>query len=243
MAEGFDLITAGRCDLVVAGGVDNPLDDVFMQSMVDLRVAAHDGVSTPFCLERHGFTFAEGSAVVVLEAEDHAQRRGAPILADMLGWNATCDGFHIATPDPSGEPQRRCVRGALDDAGVAPEAVTTFLAHGTATSANDRIEAELVRAEFPEADVVAIKPAIGHPFGASATAAAVVAVEIMRRGRVPGMVTQGTADSQVADLRIAFHDGDWRPGPTVAFAMGMGGANSAVVLGPRPSTATTGAPT
>ena len=154
--------------------------------------------SRPFDANRDGFVFGEGAAVMVVEAAEHAERRGAAILAEVAGGALTSDAFHISAPDPTGSGAMRAMQRGLRDAGVEPEAVDYVVAHGTGTPLNDATETLAIRSAFgAHADRLAVssnKSMIGHTLGAAGAMSAVAAVCSIRDGVVPPTINYETPD-------------------------------------------------
>jgi 3-oxoacyl-[acyl-carrier-protein] synthase II len=129
---------------------------------------------------RGGFVMAEGAGVIVLETEEHALARGAPIYCELAGYGASCDAYHITAPAEGGEGLQRCMRAALQDANVAPTDVGYINAHGTSTQLNDKTETHAIKQVFGDhaykMKVSSIKSMIGHSLGAAGGIEAVVSL-------------------------------------------------------------------
>lgn len=189
------LIRSGDADLFLAGGVEEVFTTTINPASFDViralsrRNAEPARASRPFDRDRDGFVLAEGSALLVLEALDHAQARGAKIYAELLGAGMTSDAHHLIAPEPTGDGARRAMEAALRDGGLGPEDIQYVAAHGTATPLNDRIESAAIRRVFgAHADrlaVSSIKSMIGHMIGASAAIGVIATVLAIRDGRVP----------------------------------------------------------
>lgn len=224
------LISTGVCDAVVVGGAEAPLSDPWIRSMDALGVIAADGIAQPFGEHRHGFLMAEGAAAVVLETEARAQGRGAQILGSIEGYAATCDAFHLASPDPSGVHAERSIRDALTSAGVGIDEVGLYCAHASATRANDSVEAEIVQRVFGRVPILATKGLTGHPFGASAIFEAILSLESLRRSSVPPPLGMGEPMAGVDLVGLSEAASAPRANIAVSAAFGLGGVNSTVVL-------------
>lgn len=162
----FQMVRSGAAEVMLAGGAEATLCFGGIKAWEGLRVMSPDGCR-PFCASRNGMVQGEGAAVFVLEDWDRARRRGAPILAELAGFAMTSDAADMVVPDPDGAV--RAMRGALGDAGLAPDAVGYINAHGTATAVNDRSEAGAIRTVFGAAPppVSATKSMHGHLIGAA----------------------------------------------------------------------------
>jgi 3-oxoacyl-[acyl-carrier-protein] synthase II len=194
VGEAFRNIRHGYQDAVIAGGAEAPLCGLGIGGFIAMRALstrndAPERASRPFDRGRDGFVMAEGAGVVVLEALEHAQARGATILAELVGYGANEDAFHITAPAPGGEGAMRCMRQTLADAGLAPEDVDYINAHGTGTPANDPTETRAIRQTFGErANALAVsstKSMHGHALGAAGAIELVATIGALRDGVVP----------------------------------------------------------
>lgn len=225
----FQMIRAGMADGMLAGGAEAMLNFGGLKAWEGLRVMSPDGCR-PFSLGRNGMVQGEGAAVFVLEERDAALARGADILAEVLGFCMTSDAGDIVMP--SAEGAARAIRGALEDARIAPEAVGYINAHGTGTAANDRTEATAIRTVFAEPPPVSSTKALhGHCIGATGAIELLACLLALREGVIaptagftapdpdcPLDVVPNTA--RAADVRVALSN---------AFA--FGGLNAVLVLG------------
>jgi 3-oxoacyl-[acyl-carrier-protein] synthase II len=185
IGTGLDLIRLGRADTVLAGSSESTISPYSVDGYSQLRALStrNDDPTTasrPFSLDRDGFVIAEGAALLVLESWSHAQARGAKILAELVGYGATADGFHFTAPDPEGGGAIRAMTAALKDAGIRPDDVDVVNAHGTSTPLNDATETMVIKRVFGShagnLAVHATKSMTGHALGASASIEAVVSV-------------------------------------------------------------------
>lgn len=230
---GRDLIADGAADLVLAGGTE-PLCRVTYAAFNALK-AVDPEPCKPFDRHRQGLSLGEGAGILVLESLTHARRRGARILAEVLGYGVSGDAHHMTAPDPEGSGAVRCIRAALEDAGVRPEQVDYINAHGTATPANDRMETRALKAVFGRRayriPVSSTKSMTGHTLGAAGAIEAVASVLAIDKGLVPPTVNLTTLDPE-CDL-------DFVPGAARRAALAIvlsnsfafGGNNTALVLG------------
>jgi 3-oxoacyl-[acyl-carrier-protein] synthase II len=184
IALGRQWIRTGRADVVFAGGAD-VVSQTQYTHFHNLRALSPD-VCRPFDRRRRGLVIGEGAAFLVLEDARHARRRGAQILARVLGVGASSDAYHMTAPEPTGEGARRALHAALADAGVSVESVDYVSAHGTGTLLNDRMEGLLIRELFgPRVPTSSVKSMIGHCMGAASAIEAVVCVLALRDQAVP----------------------------------------------------------
>lgn len=184
MGQAMDLIRLGRADVVVAGGSDASLVVGMLKSWEGLRVLSADGCR-PFSLDRTGLVLGEGAGVLVLEAWDHAERRGARILAELAGAGMSADAQDLTAPDASGAAA--AMQAALDDAGLKPGDVGYVNAHGTGTRLNDKTESAALHRVFGgrPPPVSSCKGAIGHCLSAAGALEAVMTVMALREGVLP----------------------------------------------------------
>jgi 3-oxoacyl-[acyl-carrier-protein] synthase II len=241
VGEAAELIRRGAADIVLTGGVEAVVTDFMFGGFCAMRALpvnfndAPERASRPFTKNREGFVFSEGCGILVLESLAGARRRGARILAEVLGQSSSSDAYHVAIPDPTGSGAVRAIRWALEDADVAPERVDYINAHGTSTPANDLMETNAIKQVFgghaQKLPVSSTKSMIGHPMGAAGAVEAIVCVQALRSGRIPPTINYDTPDpecdldyvpnvSRAADVRI-----------TLSNSFGLGGQNACLVLG------------
>jgi len=197
------LIEHGDADVVVAGGTESAILPVAFAALANMcalskRNDEPEKASRPFDADRDGFVFGEGAAVLMVESAEHAEARGATILAEIAGGALTGDAFHISAPDPSGYGATKAMERALRDAGVDPEEVDYVAAHGTSTPLNDATETKAIRAAFGDhADHLAVssnKSMIGHTLGAAGAMSALAAVLAIRDGVIPPTINYEKLD-------------------------------------------------
>lgn len=203
-AIGFarDLIASGAASLVIAGGVE-PLSRTTYATFNVLK-AVDPGYCKPFDRNRQGLSLGEAAAMMILEPLGPALRRGARIYGEVLGYGVTCDAHHATAPDPEGSGAVRSMRAALLDAGLPASAVDYISAHGTATPANDAMEARAIREVFGKdaqrIPVSSIKSMTAHTLGASGALAAVAAMLSMRDGFIPPTIHHETPEPGFEDF-------------------------------------------
>ncbi|MBX3275262.1 MAG: beta-ketoacyl-[acyl-carrier-protein] synthase family protein [Sandaracinaceae bacterium] len=195
-AIGFaaDQIRAGRADVAVTGAVEI-LEKLEYQGFVRLGAMSPD-LCQPFDANRKGLILGEGATMLILESEERVVRRGARPLAEVGGYGLACDAHHITRPHPEGEGSITAMRLALEASRIGPEDVDHINAHGTGTSANDSVEAAVIRAIFGERPlpVTSIKSMIGHCMGASSAMEAVACVMSIETGIIPPTINYETPD-------------------------------------------------
>jgi 3-oxoacyl-[acyl-carrier-protein] synthase II len=156
--------------------------------------------SIPFDADRDGFVLGEGSGVIVMETLEHAQSRGANILAEVVGYGSTCDAFHITAPDPEGNGGARAMRQAIDEAQIDPGEVSYINAHGTSTPYNDKLESKAIKNVFGDhaynIPVSSSKSMFGHLLGAAGAVETIVCVEALWEGFVPATINYKNPDPE-----------------------------------------------
>jgi 3-oxoacyl-[acyl-carrier-protein] synthase II len=191
IGHSVDVIRAGRADVVVTGGTEAWLSDLGIGSFALLRALTGRNIeperaSRPFDVDRDGFVPAEGAAMFVLEAEEHALERGAQVIGEVKGFAITSDAHHLVAPRPDGASAAAAIVNAIEDANIGASEIDYINAHGTSTPHNDVVEARAVALALGEAaggiPVSATKSLIGHSLGASAAIETVVALKTIQEG-------------------------------------------------------------
>lgn len=208
IGEALEVIRRGAADVVLAGGVEASISEIGLSGFCILRALTNSNeepqkASRPFDAGRDGFVPAEGSAIVVLESFDHAIKRGAPILAELIGYGSSCDAFHAVQPDDTGEGAARAIRWALRDAAIDVNQVDYINAHGTSTPLNDAAETMAIKNVFGETaynvPVSSTKSMTGHAMGGAGALEAVACVKAIQEGIIPPTINHETPDP-VCDL-------------------------------------------
>jgi nodulation protein E len=231
IAQALSLLRHGQADAMLAGGSEAPLSYGCLKAWEALRVMAQD-TCRPFSRDRRGMVMGEGSAMFVLEAEAHARRRGAAILAELAGAGMSADAGDIVLPDPAGAA--RAMRLALADAGLPPEAIDYVNAHGTGTSANDPMETEAIHHVFgahaTRLAVSSSKSMLGHSLGASGALELIATVKALETGILPPTANFTEADP-ACDLDYVPNES--RPGAVraaISNSFAFGGLNAVLVV-------------
>lgn len=236
VGDGAQLVRSGRCDLVLAGGTAGVLAEVLHAAYRNIRVISPSGIVRPFDERRDGFVYRPGATVLVLEPLDAVVARGARPYAEILGSASTNDGGDPV--HPSGVGARECVLEAVADAGLLPTDVAHVNAHGSATRANDLLEASLVADVFPQRPpVTSVKGVTGHSLGGAGALEAAAACLSLFHGVLTPAGLDLAVDPEIEATGIDVVSGaarSWRPGPIVSCSYGLGGQNGAVVFGPAP---------
>ena len=231
IGEAMWLLRTGRADRVLAGGVEAPITAASAASFARMeamssRLGDPGAASRPFDTDRDGLVLGEGAAFVVLERAAPGQE----VLGHVLGYMANSDAHHMVAPRPDGEAAAACMRGALADAGLAPEAIGHVNAHGTSTRLNDEAEARALRMVFGARPipVTANKGVLGHLIGAAGAMEAIATWAALRAGVVPPIANLASTDVDVNALS--------EPAPiestsALSNSFGFGGHNATLVLG------------
>jgi 3-oxoacyl-[acyl-carrier-protein] synthase II len=238
IGEAFEIIRRGTADVIVAGGVDAGVTRLGLAGFCAARALSTrnddpQGASRPFDSGRDGFVMGEGGGVLVLEEWEHAVARGAHIHAEVLGYGASADAYHITAPAPDGNGARRAMRNALDQAGIAPADVDYMNAHGTSTQLGDAAETGAIKKVFgaDAPPVSSTKSMTGHLLGGAAALEAAICVCALETGVLPPTINYTDPDpacdldyvpnvARVADPRIVMSN-----------SFGFGGHNATIILG------------
>lgn len=242
LAMGALLLRAGEADLAICGGCESAFSPevvngfVTMKAMIGKRSADRSlddpsQASRPFSGDRAGFVMSEGAGMVIIATEEAAKRHGLTPMAELVAWSTNSDGHHMALPEPS--KVRRCVELALERAGLSPETIDYYNAHGTSTVANDKIETQAIKSIWGDhaskLPISSIKGAIGHSLGAAAAIEAAVCVLSLRDQAIPPTINH-LPDPEL-DLDYVPNAGRRHAVETVLSAsFGFGGTNNALVL-------------
>ncbi|MEV7573544.1 beta-ketoacyl-[acyl-carrier-protein] synthase family protein [Pseudarthrobacter sp. NPDC089323] len=237
IVQAAEMIRSGAADVVIAGGVDASVNDLVITGFSQIRALSTRSdepqrASRPFDGGRDGFVLAEGAGVVVLESEQHARARGAAVLGAVAGGAVTSDANDIVAADPA--MQRRVMQKALESAGMQPADIGFVHAHATSTPVGDRLEGQAINAIFgADVPVTSTKGHTGHLLGGAGALAAVVVLEALRTGQLPGTLNVEELDPEV-DLNVVTEDvHTLRPGYSPAGlvnAFGFGGHSVALVI-------------
>jgi 3-oxoacyl-[acyl-carrier-protein] synthase II len=226
---GADLLEAGEADVVLAGGVDC-LNRTVLNGFNSLMLCSTDGCR-PFDAERKGMTVGEGAGLLVLETEEHALARHAPVHAWFAGRGNSCDAHHVSAPHPQGQGLHDAMRLALEDAGLPPSAVDYINAHGTGTADNDPAEARAIANLFGEKipAVSSTKRFFGHTLAAAGGIEAIVSILALERQAIPPNLGLRTVDPKIPFAPVT----EYRPARldvAMSTSLGFGGNNSAVLF-------------
>jgi 3-oxoacyl-[acyl-carrier-protein] synthase II len=228
IGHAFHCVRSGRYQRVLTGGYDAISELVFVG--FDSLQASTPDRCRPFDSERSGMVLGEGAAVLALENFDAAQKRGATILAEVIGYGISTDNFHLTQPDPSGSGARRAMEAALQSAGISPGEIDYINAHGTATPFNDAAEGKAIAELFNGVPVSSTKGMMGHSLGAAGAIEAVISILALRHQLLPPNINFRHGDAGL-DLNIIANSARTGNVRTVlSNSFGFGGTNASVIL-------------
>ncbi|MDQ8206154.1 beta-ketoacyl-ACP synthase II [Coraliomargarita sp. SDUM461003] len=204
IGEAFQKLRDGDSDIMLAGGSEAAVTELGYAgfcSMKAMSTSYNDNPTTasrPFDKGRDGFIMGEGAGVLVLETLEHAQARGATIYCEIAGYSATCDAYHITSPDPEGKALGTAMRNVVEEAGIQPEDVSYINAHGTSTPYNDKFETSAIKKAFGEhaykLSVSSTKGMTGHLLGAAGGVESAVCALAIRDGKIPATINYNEPD-------------------------------------------------
>ncbi len=239
IGEALRLLRAGDADVMLAGGAEATITPMALAGFGSARALSTRNddpqrASRPFDRDRDGFVMGEGAGVLVLETEEHARRRGAPLLCELGGYGASADAYHLTAPSEDGSGAARAMRRALDDAGIPLEDVTYINAHGTSTPTGDPAEVTAVKRVFgahaARLMMSSTKSMTGHLLGAAGGLEAVVTALTLSRGIVPPTTNLENPDPQ-CDLDFVPHQARaLRVRAALSNSFGFGGHNATLAL-------------
>jgi len=240
MGDALDVIRLGRADVMIAGSGEAGICELGLAGFHIMRALSTRTdmpmlASRPFDAARDGFVCAEGAGIFVLETLEHAQRRGARILAELAGYGASSDAYHVVAPCVDGEGAQRAIKLAIEDAGLQLEDVDYINAHGTSTPANDASETMAIKGVFGEQayriPVSSTKSMIGHALGASGAIESVACIKAIQTGIIPPTINYETPDPE-CDLDYVSNKSRKLDNVRVVLknSFGFGGQNACLVF-------------
>ncbi len=238
IGESFRMIKNGYQDVIIAGGTEATITPIGIAGFTNIKALSQatdkNRASIPFDKERNGFVMGEGAGIVILEELEHALKRNAKIYAEVVGYGATSDAYHITSPAPGGEGGARAMKIAMEEANVKPEEITYINAHGTSTHLNDSCETSAIKTALGDASkkvmVSSTKGHTGHLLGAAGGVEAVVCAKSVEEGFIPATINYKVPDEE-CDLDVVPNEGRK---VEVKYAMsnslGFGGHNASILL-------------
>lgn len=239
IGDAFRFIQYGDVDVMIAGGTESATTIMGVGGFCALKALtqrndAPEKASRPFDLHRDGFVMAEGAGIVILETLEHAKKRGAPILAEIIGYGRTSDAFHITAPESSGAGAAKAMELAIKDAGLTPKDISYINAHGTSTELNDKVETLAVKKVFGEyakkVPMSSIKSMTGHLLGAAGGVEFAASVMTIRDSIIPPTINYETPDPECDLDYVPNTARKARVDVVMSNSLGFGGHNATVVI-------------
>jgi len=239
IGEAAERIRHGIAEVMICGGAESVMHPITLAALSNMRAVSHrnnepEKASRPFDANRDGFVMGEGAGVLVIESLGHAQKRGAHIRAELIGYGVSCDAFHITAPDVNGAGAALSMRLAIEDAGLSPEEVEYINAHGTSTPLNDPIETRAVHTVFGDyayqVPISSTKSMTGHLMGAAGAVEAIVCTKTLETGLVHPTINYETPDPE-CDLDYVPNEArEVRPRIVLSNSFGFGGHNASLLF-------------
>ena len=240
LGQALDLIRAGRCDVIVAGGTEAVILPFavggfqMLKALSTKRCNEPEKACRPFDADRDGFVLGEGAGILVLESEEHAKKRGAKIIAEFAGYGASADAYHITAPDPTGTGGSTAMKRAIEDAGIKPSEVDYYNAHGTSTEINDPTETKMIKMAFGDQaykmKISSTKSMTGHCIAGGGGLEAIAAILAITEGFYPPTINLDNPDPE-CDLDYVPNKVQYGTINVAASgSLGFGGHNGVVVF-------------
>ena len=238
IGESYRMIKHGYQDAVLAGGTEGSITPTGIAGFTNIKALTQETdktrASIPFDKERSGFVMGEGAGILILEELEHAKKRGATIYAEVVGYGASSDAYHITSPAPGGEGGARAMVAAMQDAKVKPEQITYINAHGTSTHLNDSCETAAIKTALGEAAknvlVSSTKGNTGHLLGAAGAVEAIACVKAITDSFVPPTINYKVPDEE-CDLDVVPNEGrNIEVEYAMSNSLGFGGHNSSIII-------------
>jgi 3-oxoacyl-[acyl-carrier-protein] synthase II len=239
IGDAFKIIQRGDADAMIAGGSESAITPLTISGFANMKALSSRNetpqkASRPFDAERDGFVIAEGAGILILEELEAARRRGARIYAEIIGYGLTADAYHMTAPDPEGRGVVNCMRMALRDASVAPEAIDYINAHGTSTPYNDKHETTAIKRVFGEhahkLAVSSTKSMTGHLLGAAGGLEAAFCALALTEGIIPPTINYEYPDPDCDLDYVPNHARHAEVTTVLSNSFGFGGTNACIVL-------------
>ena len=240
IGDAFRLIQHGEADVMLAGGTEAAISPAAVAGFAAMKALCTDHnedpahASRPFDKERSGFIMSEGAGLVVLESLENAKARGAHIYAEIVGYGMNSDAYHVTSPGPDGVYQAKCMKLALDDAGLKPEEVDYINAHGTSTHLNDEGETKAIKsiwgAAAKDVSVSSIKSMTGHLLGAAGGAEAIATVLSIKNDIMPPTINYDTPDEGLDLDYVPNKAREKKIRAAISNSFGFGGHNACVAF-------------
>ena len=232
-------IRRGDAEVIFAGGSEATINELALAGFASMKALTTrndtpDKACSPFDKNRDGFIMGEGAGIMIIEELEHAKKRGAHIIAELVGYGSTNDAYHITAPAPEGEGGARCMELAVKDAGIEPEAIDYINAHGTSTPYNDKFETAAIKTVFKDhaykLAVSSTKSMTGHMLGAAGGVEGIITALAIEDDYLPPTINYETPDPE-CDLDYVPNKGrEAKINYAVSNSLGFGGHNASIVL-------------
>jgi 3-oxoacyl-[acyl-carrier-protein] synthase II len=239
IGDAYRTIQYGDADVMITGGAEATVTPMAIGGFANMKALSErnespETASRPFDATRDGFVMGEGAGILILEELEHALQRGATIYAEIVGYGATGDAYHLTAPAPDGEGAQRAMKRALKDAGLEPKDIQYINAHGTSTPANDFNETRAIKAVFGEhaktVNVSSTKSATGHMLGAAGAVEAIVSAMVVGTGVIPPTINYHTPEPEL-DLNYTPNTSVKRDvNAILSNSFGFGGHNTTLAI-------------
>ncbi len=238
IGECYRIIKHGYQEVMLAGGTEASITPTGIAGFTNIKALSQSTdktrASIPFDKERSGFVMGEGAGVIILEELEHAKKRGAKIYAEIVGYGASSDAYHITSPAPNGEGGARAMKNAILDAKMTPEDITYINAHGTSTHLNDAFETSAIKTALGEASksvmVSSTKGHTGHLLGAAGGVEAIACVKAVEKNIIPPTIGYKVPDEE-CDLDIVPNEArNIEVNVAMSNSLGFGGHNSSIIF-------------
>ncbi|KHD36534.1 3-oxoacyl-ACP synthase [Clostridium acetobutylicum] len=238
IGESFRNIKFGYSDVMISGGSEAGITPLSLAGFASMKAVTKSEdpkrASIPFDKDRSGFVMGEGSGIVILEELEHALKRGAKIYAEIVGYGATCDAYHITSPAPNGEGGARAMKLAMEEDNVKPEDISYINAHGTSTAYNDSFETQAIKTVLGEyaykVPVSSTKSMTGHLLGAGGAVEAIICAKAIEEGFIPPTIGYKEADPE-CDLDYVPNEGrNAEVNYVLSNSLGFGGHNATLLF-------------
>ncbi len=238
LGDAFRVIQRGDADIMITGGAEAAITPLSYAGFCNMKAMSTNEdpqtASRPFDADRDGFVMGEGAGVLLMEELEHAQKRGANILAEIVGYGCTNDAHHITSPAPEGEGSARCMNNAIKDAQIEPSQVDYINAHGTSTDYNDRFETMAIKTVFSnntdEICVSSTKSMTGHLLGAAGAVESIISICAIRDGIVPPTINYKTPDPECDLDYVPNKSREKEVNYVLSNSFGFGGCNATLVF-------------
>ncbi len=238
IGEAYRTIKLGLEDAIITGGTESAICETSLAGFENMKALSSatdkNRASIPFDKERNGFVMGEGAGIVILEELEHAKKRNAHIYAEVIGYGATSDAYHITSPDPEGDGAKRAMERAIADANIKPEDIDYINAHGTSTHLNDLTETIAIKKAFGSSAknvlVSSTKGNTGHLLGAAGVAEAIFCAKAIEDGIIPPTINYKEKDEE-CDLNLVVNDiMEKNINIAMSNSLGFGGHNASIIL-------------